>query len=419
MLTLYRFVSYLVYGWFFLVGRRSAGRGEPLWRGRLGLIESSGPSDIWLHAASVGEIRVVSYLVDYLLTKRPSLRIHVTTMTRAGYRTARQLLENRVTTTFFPLDAPPAVRRTLDRIEPRVLVIAETEIWPNLIIAATRRSIPTVQVNGRMSEPAFKRYRYVRRMLGGLVNRYHRWFIKTDLDAERYRRFGLDDDKIEVAGDMKFDAPLRQFSADQVRRVRQRAGAGPDGFLFVAGSTRPGEEVMLAELYQALSPRLDRLRMVIAPRHVERVREITSELDKMNLKWRLYGVGSPADQPYDSAGALVIVDTVGQLNEIYAAADLAFVGGTLVPIGGHNLLEPVWAQTPVLYGLHNDNVREAAEYIAENNYGRQVDDALQLTSMLEQVYQGRLKFAVKQETDLRSSATARIGNYLLEMFGDV
>jgi len=417
MLTLYKLLSYIVYGWIHLIGRNRAKRGEPLWQGRLGLIEPRDPTEIWLHAASVGEIRVISYLVDYLLTRHPGLRIHVTTMTQAGYRTAKGLMNDGVTVTFFPLDAPPSIRRTLERINPRVLVIAETEIWPNLIVAATKRDIPIVQINGRMSQPAFKRYRYLRSMLGGLINRYQRWFIKTDLDAERYRRLGLNGSKLEIAGDMKFDAPLRRLSAEQIRRVRSRAGAGPDDFLLAAGSTRPGEEAMLAELYATLSARFDGFRMVIAPRHVERVNEITSELDKMNLKWRLYGAGSPSDQPSDSGGGLVLVDTVGQLNDIYIAADLAFVGGTLAPIGGHNLLEPVWGQTPVLYGPHIDNVREAAEYIVEHNYGLPVNDAAHLTAMVEQVYLGRLKFAVKEETDLTASTTARIGNYLLEMLG--
>jgi len=417
MLTLYRLFSYLVYAWFFLTGRNRAKRGEPLPQGRLGLIAPRGRTHIWLHAASVGEIRVVSYLVNFLLTKRSHLRIHVTTMTEAGHRTAIRLLGDRVSRTFFPLDAPPAVERTLDCIKPETLVVAETEIWPNLIVAASKRNIPIVQINGRMSSRAFNRYRYVRPMMSRLINRYHRWFIKTESDADRYRRLGLHDEKIEVAGDMKFDAPLRTLPAEQVQLTRARAGAGPDDFLLAAGSTRSGEEAMLFDLYEALSARHSRLRLIVAPRHVERVDELTSELDNRNLKWRLYGEEDSAGESHDSEGALVLVNTVGQLNDIYVAADLSFVGGSLVPKGGHNLLEPVWGQTPVLFGPHLDNVREAAEYITAQDYGMQVDNPDELTAAVEQVIVGDRRFAVKQNTDLTQSTTARIGNYLLEMLG--
>jgi 3-deoxy-D-manno-octulosonic-acid transferase len=422
MLTLYKFFSYLVYVWFYLVGRTRAASGDRLYQGRLGLIERHGPTHLWIHAASVGEIRVISYLVDYLLTQQPQVKIHVTTMTSAGFRTASDLLGDSVTLTYFPLDAPPAVSRTLDQIEPRVLVIAETEIWPNLITEAARRKIPLVQINGRMSDGAFNRYRHIRSMLSDLINKYDHWFLKTDQDADRYHRLGLKVDAGEVAGDMKFDAPLRQLSDDQKREVRSRAGASAGDFVFVAGSTRPGEEAMLIELFRTLSAHDGSFILIVAPRHIDRVSEITAELDKMELRWRLYDTkaadDSGSDSQTDAGDGLVIVDTVGQLNDIYIAANLAFVGGTLVDIGGHNLLEPVWGQTPVLFGPYIDNVREAGAYIVENNYGRQVNSLEQLTATVEQVYKGQLSFAVKAETDLTASTTARIGTYLLEMLGD-
>ena len=422
MLILYKFFSYLVYVWFYLVGRTRAASGDHLYQGRLGLIERHGPTHLWIHAASVGEIRVISYLVDYLHRQQPQVKIHVTTMTPAGFRTASDLLGDSVALTYFPLDAPPAVSRTLDQIEPRVIVIAETEIWPNLITEATRRKIPLVQINGRMSEGAFNRYRRIRSMLSDLINKYDHWFLKTDSDADRYHRLGLKVDAAEVAGDMKFDAPLRQLSDDQKREVRSRAGASAGDFVFVAGSTRPGEEAMLIELFRTLSAHDGSFIMIVAPRHVDRVSEITAELDKMELRWRLYDTETTDDSGFDgqtdAGDGLVIVDTVGQLNDIYIAADLAFVGGTLVDIGGHNLLEPVWGQTPVLFGPYINNVREAATYIVENNYGRQVNSLEQLTATVEQVYKGQLSLAVKAETDLTASTTARIGTYLLEMLGD-
>lgn len=418
MLVIYRLFSYIIYAGFFVAGRSRAAGGHQLWRGRLGLIDKRGPTHLWIHAASVGEILIVGYLIDYLLTQQPRLKIHVTTMTPTGFGTAVAKMGDRVTLTYFPLDAPPSIRRTIDKIDPDVVVVAETEIWPNLIREAARRGIPMVQINGRMSPRAFNRYKRVRSLMGWLVNSYRHWFIKTDEDACRYRALGLRDDLSQVVGDMKFDAPVTRQSEAQLGETRSRAGVSGDDFVFVAGSTRPGEELMLAELYSELSGRYDNFRMIIAPRHVERVDEITAELDRASIRWCRYAPGD-SDRTELSKGGVVIVDTLGQLNDIYQIARLAFVGGTLAPIGGHNLLEPVWAQTPVLFGPYIDNVREAAAYIIEHDYGMQVDGVEQLTDVVERVYLGAKKFALKKDADLSESTTAQIGTYLLRMLGDV
>jgi 3-deoxy-D-manno-octulosonic-acid transferase len=417
MLAIYRIFSYFVYTGFFVIGRFKAAAGRQLWRGRLGLIDKQGPVHLWIHAASVGEIRIVGYLVEYLLKRQPQLRIHVTTMTPAGYRTADAQMGDTVTLTYFPLDAPPAIGRTLDRIEPEAVVVAETEIWPNLICETIRRGIPMVQINGRMSPRAFRRYKRVRSLIGKLVNNYRHWFIKTDEDAKRYSHLGLRNELLTVTGDMKFDAPVTRQSNAQQSETRLRAGVSGDDFVFVAGSARPGEEQMLAELYAELSRRYDKFRMIIAPRHVERVDEITNELDRANIRWCRFASGD-SDRTVVPKCGLVLVDTLGQLNDIYQIADLAFVGGTMVPIGGHNLLEPVWAQTPVLFGPYIDNVREAAAYIIEHDYGMQVYGVEYLTNIVEKVYLGDKKFAIKQDSDLSDSTTAQIGTYLLGLLGN-
>ncbi|MDH3891072.1 MAG: 3-deoxy-D-manno-octulosonic acid transferase [candidate division Zixibacteria bacterium] len=417
MLAIYRIFSYLTYLAFVIVGRFKAASGHQLWRGRLGLIDVRGPVHLWIHAASVGEIRIVGYLVDYIHKRQPSVRIHVTTMTPAGYRTAVAQMGDSVTLTYFPLDAPPAIGRTLDRIKPQVVVIAETEIWPNLICQAARRGIPMVQINGRMSPRAFNRYKLIRFLIGKLVSNYRHWFIKTDQDAERYSHLGLRRELITVAGDMKFDAPLTRQSEARQSETRSRAGVAPSDFVWIAGSTRPGEEQMLVEAYAKLRERYDGFRMIMAPRHIERVGEVINLFDRAGVRWYRFSAGDSGSTPV-SDGGLVLVDTLGQLNDLYQIADLAFVGGTMVPIGGHNLLEPVWAQTPVLFGPYTDNVREATAYIKKHDYGMQVDSAEQLIDVVESVYQGRTKFALKQDSDLSNSTTAQVGTYLLRMLGD-
>ena len=190
------------------------------------------------------------------------------------------------------------------------------------------------------------------------------------------------------------------------REIRSRAGVGEDDFLFVAGSTRPGEEEILCDLCRSMRVKHENFRLVLAPRHIERADEARSLIQGSDLKVETYG---------DSANgeAVVLVDRFGLLNDLYMAADLAFVGGTMVAIGGHNILEPVWMGTPVVYGPYLDNVREAAAYIAEHNFGAEVSSKEALFSAVESVYLGKSAFAAKTEADLAQSPSAEVGNYIL------
>lgn len=381
-----------------------------MWRGRLGLISPLGPRDVWMHAASVGEVKVLGYLIDYLRKQDATLRIHVTVMTRAGFKTATDQLGDKgdsVTLSYFPMDAPPAIRRSLDLINPALLVIAETEIWPNLISQAAQRNIPIVLVNGRMSEKAFRMYRYVRSFTKKLLALYDRFFFKTEGDFERYRHFGVTPGNSVVVGDMKFDAPLLPRSEGRRSEMRARAGVSGDSFLLVAGSTRPGEEAILANLFRAVHAKHKNFRMIIAPRHVERVGEVKALLEEKGLAYNLYGDAS-------TANGIILVDRMGFLNDLYMVADLAFVGGTLVDIGGHNILEPVWAGTPVIFGPYLSNVSEASDYILANSYGAKVASESDLVGLLQQVIAGELSFAVKTENDLCNSPTAMVGDYILK-----
>ena len=279
MMSLYRIFTLILYAFIHPIGREKAALGRELWKGRMGLIPEVGPRHVWLHAASVGEVRVISHLVSFLKKERPAIKIHITTVTPAGYRTALELFDADITLSYFPLDVPSVVKKTLDSIEPGVIAFAETEIWPNLIVEAAARKIPMVLVNGRMSSKAFRRYRLVRASLGKLLGCYDRFFFKTDEDAQRYRYFLGAGEKAgepvgEVGGDMKFDAPLNEKSAEQVKSIRDKLGVTPDRFLLVAGSTRPGEEAALARLFKKLASADERFSLLLAPRHLERVEEI-------------------------------------------------------------------------------------------------------------------------------------------------
>jgi 3-deoxy-D-manno-octulosonic-acid transferase len=411
MMLLYRIVAVIIYGLIYPYGRIKAALGSELWQGRLGLIADVGPKKVWLHAASVGEVKVIGYLVDYLKRKRTGLSLHVTVMTQTGHKTARNLFNSDASVSFLPLDAPVPVNRTLDRIKPELIVFAETEIWPNLIAEAARRGVPMVLVNGRMSARAQRGYRYFRQAIGKLLASYDHFFFKTDEDADRFRYFlavagSSKEPKSDVAGDMKFDAPLTAASAEQRRRIRATLGVGNEAFLLVAGSTRPGEDEILLGLFKGIANVGRRLHLVLVPRHVERASEIKVLMAAQGLPFSVYGDKTECER-------LVLVDRMGVLGDLYIAADLAFVGGTLVDIGGHNLLEPVWAGTPVVFGPYLDNVREAAEYVVEHGFGARVASGDELALLVSEVSEGRRTFHTKTEDDQKSSATAVAGDYIV------
>ncbi len=408
MLWTYRFITHLIYLASYPFGKGRSDRGNQLWKGRLGLISLRRPARIWLHASSVGEVRVTAHLVDFLLKRDPSLTIHLTTMTKAGFNTALKIhRSDNVSLSYFPFDTARVVKRTLDAIRPDLLIIAETEIWPNLICEASAREIPIVLVNARMTKKAHGRYRILRSSMRTLLNRYDRFFFKSEDDAARYVSLGVNAEKGIVVGDMKFDAPLLERSKEKVRLIRQKAGIPPGAFLFVAGSTRPGEEAVIANVFRELSFEFKNLAAVIAPRHVDRRDEIKTLLSDKAVDFALYG-----DNP--EGRRVLLVDRMGILNDLYLAADLAFVGGTLVDIGGHNILEPVWAGCPVLFGPSVFNVQEASEYILSHNYGAMVRSEEDLVSLLKKVLSGDIIYATKQSRDLEASPTAVIGGYILE-----
>ncbi|MFZ1682853.1 MAG: glycosyltransferase N-terminal domain-containing protein [Candidatus Zixiibacteriota bacterium] len=409
MIRAYRIFSAFIYGLVYWYGRWRANKGDLLWRDRLALATYNTPVDVWLHAASVGEVRVVNCLISYLREQRPDLTLHLTVMTRTGYHTARTLFKSEVDVAYLPLDVPLLMKRKIKSVRPKVLVIAETEIWPNLIQAAADASIPVVMVNGRMSEKAYGKYRLFESSFRRLLSQYHQLFVKSKADGDRIVGFLDEPERLVVAGDMKFDAPMHDRSPEKRSEVRRSIGMAPDQFLWVAGSTREGEEPLLLDLYCSLAKKFPQLRLLIAPRHLERVAEIEVDIRSHGLTVRRLGEGTPPIRQSE----IVLIDRMGLLNDLYSAADLAFVGGTFGTVGGHNILEPIWAGTPVLFGPSTSNVTDAAQYIAEHGYGAKTDTVTDLERMVADVLGGEVHFAVKSDEVDAKSATSMCGSYLI------
>ena len=307
-----------------------------MWLHRSGDMGQNRDVDVWVHAASIGEVKVARNLIAHLLAEKPTIRIHLSVMTPMGYATAVALLPKSVTFSYLMLDAPSAIVRGLDLIRPRLFVFTETEIWPNLIRELSRRNIPIILANARMSEKTHCWYRVVRPMMQRLLSRYDRLHYRSDGDAVRYESLGAPANAGTVTGDMKFDAPPHTIKNSVLSDYRSRLKHLPDERIIVAGSTRPGEEEQLLEAFGAIRRSWPHTRLVIAPRHIERSPEILSLANRRGWSVSLWDDSS-------AGGDVVIVDKVGILSDLYAVCDIAFVGGTLVNIGGHNLLEPVWA----------------------------------------------------------------------------
>ena len=412
MILLYRLLTTIVYLVVYPYGRIRAAFGDNAWHDRLLVNGTLEPADIWLHAASVGEVRVIGYLIDYLKKKRPSLKLHVTVMTRAGYATATTLFGDTVSLSYLPLDARLLQDRAIARVQPRALVIAETEIWPHLIYAASAHKIPIVLVNGRMTDRALGRYLRFKRLFTDLLSRYDRILAKSDEDRTRFLSLDVSPEICVTGGDMKFDAPLAERSDEKRKQVRESLGVGADEFLIVEGSTREGEERLLLSAFRSLQRDFSRVRLVIAPRHLDRLVEVEEIVRADGCNVRRYSDGRE-----QSRDEVILVDQMGLLNDLYLGADLAFVGGTLVEIGGHNLLEPVWAGTPVLFGQSVSNVREAAEYIEQNSYGAMVKDIAELELTIRRLLQNEISFRVKTTDDISHSPTALAGDYILRRLG--
>jgi 3-deoxy-D-manno-octulosonic-acid transferase len=337
---------------------------------RLPSIEAGG---VWIHGASLGEARLVKLLAEGLRRRRPGLPLAVSAYTESG-RAALPEAPVIDAAFFIPLDFRGYVRRTLDVIRPRAIVLVETELWPNLLDEASRRSIPVTVVNGRLSPSRMARYRRLGRLFVPLLSRLAAVGAQSEADASRFRELGVAPETLRVTGNIKYDLP--PAPADGARL--QRLGPARDRPLVVAGSTAPGEEALVLEAFDRARRRLPELLLVLAPRHVERADEVASLLAASGTATVRFSSG----EPVNGSTAVLLVDTIGDLPALYGAARIAFVGGSLVPVGGHNLLEPAAAGVPVLFGPHTDHFAEPAEALLAAGGGRRVRSAPELGDAL-------------------------------------
>ena len=315
---------------------------------------------IWLHAASVGEVEAANVLINYFHDHYP-YKILITTSTEPGYQRVCALQGDKVEHVYLPLDTPDAMARFFSHFQPRIAVIMETEIWPVLFVQCAERSIPLFIVNARLSAKSAKSYLNLKLLLQRIFVDIKGVVVQTEDDAQRYRKIGVSAEKITVSGNMKLDMTIPDATLQQAKKIKQ--DLFPQRLIFVVGSTHPGEDELFLKVYQRLKQRFPTLLLVLVPRQPRRARDIIQlcQAEKINVVSRTESRACTADTN------VYLVDTMGELKLMYALADCSFVAGSMVPIGGHNIFEPILLDVPVLFGPYMKNSELLARQLLDAN----------------------------------------------------
>lgn len=330
-------------------------------------------SRIWIHAVSVGETYVALRFMEAMRARRPETRWVLSVNTS----TARAIAETRVSAPdvliYFPVDFPFIMRRALNIIRPRALILVECELWPNLVRLARGRGIPVVLVNGRISDHSYRGYRRLRVFTRRLLPQVNLCGMQSEHDAERIQDLGGPAERVQVFGSAKYDLlPPEPAGAGEVAAVLGAAGIGPERPILLGGSTWPGEEAILLDLYVECRKKRSDLFLVLAPRHVERTPEVLEEIAARGLKV-IRRSAPPA--PGSGAADVFLLDTTGELMKFYSCAAIIFVGKTLLERGGQNIIEPAWWGKPIVVGPHLENFPVVSVDFLEAGAMKQVADA--------------------------------------------
>jgi 3-deoxy-D-manno-octulosonic-acid transferase len=301
----------------------------------------------------------------------PNTAIAVTTTSATGLRQARELMPFASSITLAPLDVPWAIRRVLQFLQPAALILIETELWPNMITMARRRGCPVALVNGRMSDNSVRSYRWARGFFSRLLGKLDLVCVQTEADRERFAGFGVSQEKMATLGNLKYDLLYFLSRKHGPKPTRSSFGISPQARVIVAGSTRPGEEAIWLRAFRRIAAEKDPVILILAPRHLDRIGQIENLLAETGLTFRKR---SEIDASGILESGILLLDTMGELLQVYSLADVAFVGGTLAPFGGHNLLEPAMWSVPVLFGPYQDHVRDIAALLLQEGAGIEVND---------------------------------------------
>lgn len=322
---------------------------------------------VWVHAVSVGELYVALKMMDEWRAVQSDVRFVVSVTTSTGYTLARKHLDPRDVAIYFPVDFPPVMRRVLDAIRPQAILLVEVELWPNLIRLARERDVPVFLVNGRLSDRSFRRYQKVRMITRHLLPMVDIFCMQSTIDADRVIALGAPPDKVRVTGSAKYDiaADTESGEGEVAVEMLRLAGFTPEQPILLGGSTWPGEEEALLDVYKGLKTRYRNLSLILAPRHVERVPEILDLLKKSARSFVRRSTLNPGGTPRSAPVDVLLLDTTGELRQFYRHADVIFIGKSLTQHGGQNILEPAAFAKPVVVGPNMENFKSImADFLA-------------------------------------------------------
>jgi 3-deoxy-D-manno-octulosonic-acid transferase len=351
------------------------------WRERFAFYDKNHPQGvIWFHAVSVGEAEALFPLVRRLQQQFPQIKLLITTTTPTGSARVRAVLGQTVEHVYLPYDTPDAVGRFMQCFKPVLAVIMETEIWPNLFTYCGDNNIPLYVINARLSEKSARGYQKIPSLIYPVIAKVKQIAAQTEEDAERFIACGAKPEQVITVGNIKFDLEIAEHIIDEGKRLKTTVFK--DRFVWIVASTHKGEEQIFLDVYQQLKPKIPELLLVIVPRHPERFAEVSTLCSQNTLAV----VTRTSDQPCNLDTDVYLADTMGELKMLYAAADVAFVGGSMVSVGGHNLLEASAIGVPVLFGSYMANFKEVAHKVLAHKAAIQCQDKAAIVQAIQVLY---------------------------------
>jgi 3-deoxy-D-manno-octulosonic-acid transferase len=331
---------------------------------------------VWLHAVSVGEINVARSIIDVIFENHPDIDIVLSTTTPRGYDLAQKINHPRLQCVYSPIDFIVSVRLAIHAIQPDILVLLETEIWPNLIYLTKALNVPVTIINGRISKKTVTGFQKFFPLVHFILQKIDAYSMISQDNANRICQLGAKSQKVFVSGNAKFDLLKQTYIPHLPAQLRCMLNIHTENFVFIAGSTRTGEEKMVLDTYQAVCQKIPDTICIIAPRHIERCPGIENLLKESHLDYHRY---SWCKDMKTRNASVILVDTIGDLSGLYSIADVVFCGGSLVTQGGQNVLEPaIWGK-PVLYGPHMDDFLWAKDVLEAAEGGIMIESVAELT----------------------------------------
>jgi 3-deoxy-D-manno-octulosonic-acid transferase len=345
---------------------------------------------LWMHAVSVGEVNICTQLIRALEPRVPNLKIVVSTTTTTGMGELRRLLPSHIQKIYYPIDRRVYVERAIKTIHPEAIILVEAEIWPNFIWRASELGIPLFLVNARLSKKSFRRYKRFGALFRPIFGAFDGVGCQSDSDGARLRELGCHPSAIHVVGNLKFDAAkLEEVRVLDVPAILGQLGVSKESPVLVGGSTHPGEESILADVFLELKPRFPELFLILAPRHFERGKQVGNELESRGVPFAYRSAMSAKTQyPSQSLQALVL-NTTGELKYFYEHASLIFIGKSLVAEGGQNPIEAGALGKPMVFGPNMQNFQAVAQSFVEKDAAIQVPDAAGLKSAVAEILANR------------------------------